>query len=111
MSKFRVNSLSTVYHCDIRDLPTLRVQPDGRPTAARALRHGWLVGLKSNNEDSGEEQDGVTQSQGESRKSRDDYLLMMDKRKDIAKETLYQDDTRCIPRDVAAGANMGPPRS
>ena len=44
----------------------LAIQPEDRPTAADALGNTWLVGLKSDNEDSGDDQDETAQSGDES---------------------------------------------
>jgi len=40
----------------------LLIQPEDRPTAARALRHFWLAGLKSDTENSGDDQDEKAQA-------------------------------------------------
>ena len=40
----------------------LTIQPEGRPTAAGALGHSWLVGLESDDEDSGDDQDETAHS-------------------------------------------------
>ena len=40
-------------------------KPEDRPTAAGALSHGWLAGLKSDNKDSGGDQDETEHNLGE----------------------------------------------
>ncbi|KAG0133636.1 kinase-like domain-containing protein, partial [Tuber indicum] len=39
----------------------LVIQPEDRPTAASALRHAWLVDVKGDNENGGDDQDETTQ--------------------------------------------------
>jgi len=60
----------------------LAIQPDDRPTAEDALGNAWLVGLKSDDEDSGDDQDETAQSRDNSwsRKS-EGKLTTYDKRK------------------------------
>jgi len=43
----------------------LSIKPEDRPTAADALGNAWLVGLESDDEDSGDDQDEMTQSGNE----------------------------------------------
>ena len=40
----------------------LLIRPEDRPAAAGALSHGWLAGIKSDCEDSGDDQDRTVQS-------------------------------------------------
>ncbi|PUU79020.1 hypothetical protein B9Z19DRAFT_1125744 [Tuber borchii] len=42
------------------------IQPEDRPTAPGALSHGWMAGIHSVNDNSGEGQDEVTQSRADS---------------------------------------------
>ena len=92
----------------------LLIQPEDRPSAAVARSHEWLADPKSDDEDSGDDQDEVTQSPDESaRSSRSrEELAVHDRLKNIHSERtpISEDDTRCIPRDVAIGANPRPPR-
>lgn len=91
----------------------LVIQPEDCPTATSALSHGWLASPKSNNEDSRDDRDEVTQSQNESTKSKSrDELATHGRPKEWYSERnpIIQDRTRCISRDVAAGADLGLPR-
>ncbi|KAG0643263.1 kinase-like domain-containing protein [Tuber brumale] len=47
----------------------LVIQPEDRPTAASALRHEWLVGVKGDNEDCGDNQNETTQGRDERTRS------------------------------------------
>ncbi|PUU76162.1 hypothetical protein B9Z19DRAFT_1194934 [Tuber borchii] len=59
------------------------------PTAAGSLGNAWLAGLKSDDENSGDDQDEVTQKAKGIRLS-------------------YQDDSKCAPGDVALETNPRP---
>ena len=89
----------------------LVIQPEDRPTAAAALRHGWLAGLKTGNEDSADDQDETTQSRRETALStkRKIGLATHDRRKKrrSGRNQIVKGDTRCIPVDVASEANAG----
>ena len=55
----KLNGLLTpVHNVGISSLKSMfPMQPEDRPTAEDALRNAWLVGLESDNEDSGDDQD------------------------------------------------------
>ena len=89
----------------------LLIRPEDRPTAAGALGHGWLAEIKSDCEDSGDDQDQTVQSLDEgvlSRKGGKQLAIH-----DIAKEKrgegslTMQDDTGRILGGVGLGANGG----
>lgn len=56
MSVFGISSLKSM----------LVIHPEGRPTAADALRHVWLTGLNDDSEESGDDKDETIQSLHES---------------------------------------------
>ncbi|PUU76167.1 kinase-like domain-containing protein [Tuber borchii] len=89
----------------------LSIRPEDRPTAEDALGNVWLVGLKSGNEDSGDDQDETAQSGGESSWSRkgEDKLTTQDKRKKRRgqRNPITQDNSKHVPGDVSLKANPG----
>ena len=93
----------------------LVIQPEDRPTAADALNDRWLAGLKSYNE-SGADQDEVTQSRDESTRSEEsrDELSTHNRLKKIQSERnlINKGDTWHISGDTSmvVEANPGPPR-
>lgn len=90
----------------------LSIQPDDRPTAAGALSHRWLAGLKDGNGDSRDDQGEVTQSRdggGKSRKSKD-KRASHDRPKKKCREInpSSRDELGCILGDAAVEGNPGP---
>ena len=92
----------------------LLIRPEDRPTAAGALSHGWLTGIKSDCEDSGDDQGRTAQGLDEGvpgRKSEKQLAIH-----DIPKEKrgegnlITQDDTGCILGAVGLRANGGSQR-
>jgi len=92
----------------------LVIQPEGRPTAAGALSHAWLVGIHSDNEDCGEGRDEVTLGQADgtlSSKRKKTWLRLTDRRKEEAKETrLYRPAQGAFP-DVWLWALVRDPKA
>ena len=90
----------------------LATQPEDRPTAEDALGNAWSVGLKSDNEDSGDDQDEMAQSGDESSWSRESEgkLATHHKRKKRRgqRNPTTQDYLKYAPGDIVLGAN---PRS
>jgi len=90
----------------------LSIQPEDRPTAADALGNAWLVDLKSEEEDSGDDQYETAQSGDESswsRKSEGKLTTYGERKKRRGRRNLItQDDSECAPGDVALMANPGP---
>jgi len=88
----------------------LSIQPEDRPTAADALGNAWLVSLKSDSEDSGDDRDETAQS-GESSWGRkvEGKLTTHDgpKKKRGKRNLITQDDSEYAPGDVSLGANPG----
>ena len=89
----------------------LLLQPEDRPTAAGALSHGWLTGLKTGDGDCGEDQDGAARSQGESTLGRKRKIGLAThgerKKRRTGRNLIIRDDARCIPVNVNLGANAG----
>ena len=87
----------------------LAIQPEGRPTVAGALGHGWLAELKNDNEDSRSDSDEMTQSRDQNTVSRkrENRLATYNGRKRSRSEnnSITQDNTRCIPEGAALGAD------
>ena len=90
----------------------LAIQPEDRPTAVSALGNSWLIGLKNDDEDSGDDQDESAQSGDESSWSGESKgkLTTHHKRKKRRgqRNSITQDDSKYAPGDVALGVN---PRS
>jgi len=88
----------------------LAIQPEDRPTAENALGNSWLVGLKSDDEDSGDDQDETAQSRDTSwsRKS-EGKLSTHDKKKKRRgqRNPITRDNPKCASGDVALGVNPG----
>ena len=89
----------------------LMIRPEDRPTATAALRHSWLAGLKSGNEDSGDCRDTMT-------KSRDESILSVKCESTLAtnyrqkegrseRNPITQGNTKCIPRYATLAATAG----
>jgi len=80
----------------------LAIQPGDRPTAEDALGNAWLVGLKSG-EDSGDES-GDESSWG---RKREGELTALDeqKRRNVQRNPIAQDNLKYASRDVASGRN------
>jgi len=89
----------------------LSIQPEDRPTAADALGNAWLVDLKSEDEDSGDDQYETAQSGDESSWSRkSEGKLTTDgerKKRRGPRNLITQDDSGFASGDVALGANSG----
>ncbi|PUU79038.1 kinase-like domain-containing protein [Tuber borchii] len=89
----------------------LLIQPEDRPTAAAALNHAWLAGIHRDNEDSGQDQDEVTQSRDESTRSakRKNSLSThgRPKKRRSKRNQATLGDIRSIPGGVAFGAGAG----
>ena len=89
----------------------LAIRPEDRPTAEDALGNAWLVGLKSDNEGSGEDQDGTVQSGDENSwgKKSEGKLTTHDKRKKRRgqRNPITRDNSKYAPGDAALGANPG----
>ena len=89
----------------------LVIKPEDRPTAASALGHEWLVGIPSDNEDSGEGQDLVTQGRNESTRSgkRKNSLSThgRPKKRRSQRNQAKPANTKRIPGGVSLGAGAG----
>jgi len=89
----------------------LSIQPEDRPTAADALGNSWLMDLKSEDEDSGDDQYETAQSGEESswsRKSEGKLITHGERKKKRGRRNLItQDDSEYAPGDAALGANAG----
>ena len=87
----------------------LSIQPEDRPTAADALGNEWLVGLESDNEDSGEDQDETVQSGDEigwSRKREGELAVLNKRRKgNSQRNPIAQDNSKYASRDVGFWVN------
>ena len=90
----------------------LSIQPEDRPTAADALCNEWLADLKSEDEDSGDDQYETAQSGEDSswgRKSEGKLTTYGERKKRRGRRNLItQDDSEYAPGDVALMANPGP---
>ncbi|PUU79029.1 kinase-like domain-containing protein [Tuber borchii] len=86
----------------------LLIRPEDRPTAAGALSHGWLAGLESYGEESGDDQDQRAQSLGEGasgRRGRKQLAIHdIPKKKRRERNPITQDDTKPILGGVVLGA-------
>jgi len=87
----------------------LAIKPEDRPTAVSALGNAWLTGLKSDDEDSGDDQDETTQI-GDERTCNEESEGKLTthhkgKKRRSRRNTRTQDDSKCAPGDVAFGAN------
>ena len=92
----------------------LLIQPEDRPTAARALCHGWLAGLRSDYKDSGDDRDEAAQCLGEGAVgwSGGKQLATCDiPKKSSSESPVIQEETRCILREVVLGTNARSQRS
>ena len=89
----------------------LVIQPEDRPTAVGALSHSWLAGIHSDNEDSGKDQDQVTQGRDESTRSRKrkNSLSTHDrpKKRRSRRNKTKPANSRRIPGSVALSAGAG----
>jgi len=89
----------------------LSIQPEDRPTAEDALGNAWLVGLESDDEDSGDDQAETAQNTDESSWSRksEGKLTTHDERKSRRwqRNPITQDDSEFVPGDAALRANAG----
>ena len=89
----------------------LSIQPEDRPTAEDALGNEWLVGLESDDEDSGDDQYETAQSGDESSWSRksEGKLTTHDERKKRRgqRNLITQDDLEYTPGYVALMSNPG----
>jgi len=89
----------------------LSIQPKDRPTAEDALGNAWLVGLESDDEDSGDDQYETPQNRDESSWSRksEGKITTHDERKNGRgqKNPIPQGGSEYASGDVAFGANAG----
>jgi len=89
----------------------LSIQPEDRPTAEDALGNPWLVGLESDDEDSGDDRDETAQNRDESswsRKSEDKITTHGERKNRRGQRNLTpQDASEFAPGDAALGANAG----
>ena len=89
----------------------LAIKPRDRPTAAGALGNAWLTGLKSDDEDGGDDQDETTQ-RGDERtcdEESEGKLTTTEKPRGRGQgNPIPQDDSKCALGDVTLEAN---PRS
>ncbi|PUU79622.1 kinase-like domain-containing protein [Tuber borchii] len=89
----------------------LVIQPEDRPTAAGALSHGWLTGLRTGNEHSVGGQDETTQSRGETTPGRKRKIGLATqnrmKKRRSRRNPIALDSTKCIPVGVASEASAG----
>ena len=90
----------------------LAIQPEDRPSAVSALGNAWLTSLKSDDEDSGDDQDETTQS-GDERTCNEESegnptTRDKPKKRRGQRNPITQDDSKCAPRDVALEANLRP---
>ena len=89
----------------------LLIRPEDRPTAAGALSHGWLAGIKSDCEDIGDDQGRAAQSLDEGVLGRrgEKQLAIHDIPKEKRGEgyLITQDDTWRVLGGVGLGANGG----
>jgi len=87
----------------------LLIQPEDRPTAAGALSHGWLAGLKNDDKDSGDDQDKTAQCLGVDGLgwSGGKQLANCDvpKKSHSERSPVTQEDTRCILGEAVLSAN------
>jgi len=88
----------------------LAIQPGGRPTATDALRNEWLTDLKSDNEESGGDKDGRTQSRDGStlNKKRKNRLATYDEPKKKSQSgPITQEGAKCILGGANCWVNTG----
>ena len=87
----------------------LLIQPEDRPTAARALKHVWLACLKSDTEDCGDDQDEKTQDMDKSipSRKRENRLATHDepKKRRSERNSLTQNNTCYMPGEVGLGVD------
>ena len=92
----------------------LLIRPEDRPTATGALSHGWLAGIKSDCEDSGDDQGRTAQSLDEGVPGRkgEKHLAIHDIPKEKRGEgnLIMQYDTGRILGGVGLRANGGSQR-
>ena len=85
----------------------LSIQPEDRPTAADALGNAWLVGLKRDNEDSGDDQYKAVQSRDQiswSRKGEGELAILNERKKGNGQRNpIAQDNSKHPSRDVGFG--------
>ena len=89
----------------------LAIKPEDRPTAVSALGNAWLTGLKSDEEDSGDDQDEMTQIGDERTCDEESEGKLTTTEKPGGRgqrNPITQDDSKCALGDVALEAN---PRS
>jgi len=82
----------------------LATQPEDRPTAEDALGNEWSVGLKSDNEDSGDDQDETAQSEDErswSREGEGKLTTHHKRKKERTKEIRLPKTTQSAPRGMS----------
>ena len=88
----------------------LAIQARDRPTATDALRHEWLTGLKSDNEESGDDKDERTHSRDGStlsRKRKNRLATNNEPKKKSETEPIIPEGAKCIPGGTNFGADTG----
>ncbi|KAG0133634.1 kinase-like domain-containing protein [Tuber indicum] len=89
----------------------LATQPKNRPTVADALGHSWFVGLESDNEDGGSDQDEATQSRHERVRNNKCRNKLASHGKQMRGRSeanqIAQGNTKCPLGDEASGENFG----
>ncbi|PWW73099.1 kinase-like protein [Tuber magnatum] len=91
----------------------LAIQPRDRPTAAGALGHEWLVGLKGDDGDSEDDKDETTRIRGRntrSRKSENKLATLENPKKRSEGNPITQEDTVHTPGDANFEAYPGSQR-
>ena len=89
----------------------LSIQPEDRPTVEVALGDEWLMGLESDDEDSGDDQDEMSQSGSEGTCSGESEGRQTTrdgpKQRRGQRNSIIQDDSKSTLGDVALGAKSG----
>ena len=87
----------------------LLIQPEHRPTAAGALSHGWLAGLKSDDKGSGDDQDETAPSLGEDdlcwRGGKQLATCGVPKKRRSDRNSVTQGNTKCTLGELVSGTN------
>jgi len=88
----------------------LMIRPENRPTATDALRNEWLTDLKSDNEESGDDKDGRTQSRDGStlsNKRKKRLATYNEPKKKSERGPITQEGAKCIPGGADLWVNTG----
>ena len=86
----------------------LLIQPEDRPTAAGALSHEWLAGLKSDDKDSRDDQDETEHNLGEDAlgwRGRKQLATCGVPKRGVDRNSVTQGDTKWFFEAVVLGAN------